>query len=74
MAATTTDALKVPGATLYYEVIGSGPVLLCIPGGPTDAGLFADLASRLAGRYTVVSYDPRVTRAALSTGCPRTSP
>jgi pimeloyl-ACP methyl ester carboxylesterase len=59
MAATTTNTLKVPGATLYYEVIGSGPVLLCIPGGPTDAGLFSDLASRLASRYTVVSYDPR---------------
>ena len=62
---STTDAkteartLKVPGATLYYEVRGSGPVLLCIPGGPTDAGMFADLAGRLADRYTVVTYDPR---------------
>jgi pimeloyl-ACP methyl ester carboxylesterase len=62
---STTDAkteartLKVPGATLYYEVRGSGPVLLCIPGGPTDAGMFADLAARLADRYTVVTYDPR---------------
>ena len=26
--------LKVPGATLYYEVWGSGPLLLVIPGGP----------------------------------------
>src|ERR687888_607232 len=51
--------LKVPGATLYYEIRGSGPVLLCISGGPTDAGMFADLAGRLAGRYTVVSYDQR---------------
>jgi pimeloyl-ACP methyl ester carboxylesterase len=51
--------LKVPGATLYYEIRGSGPVLLCIPGGPTDAGLFGDLADRLADRYTVVTYDPR---------------
>jgi pimeloyl-ACP methyl ester carboxylesterase len=62
---STTDAkteartLKVSGATLYYEVRGSGPVLLCIPGGPTDAGMFADLAARLADRYTVVTYDPR---------------
>ena len=59
MASTTTDSLKVPGATIYYEVSGSGPVLLCIPGGPTDAGMFADLAARLADRYTVVRYDPR---------------
>ena len=51
--------LKVPGATLYHEVRGSGPVLLCIPGGPTDAGMFTDLARRLADRYTVVTYDPR---------------
>jgi pimeloyl-ACP methyl ester carboxylesterase len=51
--------LKVPGATLYYEVRGSGPMLLCIPGGPTDAGIFSDLAGRLADSYTVVTYDPR---------------
>lgn len=51
--------LKVPGATLYYEIRGSGPVLLCISGGPTDAGMFTDLAGRLADRYTVVSYDQR---------------
>jgi pimeloyl-ACP methyl ester carboxylesterase len=51
--------VKVPGATLYVEVRGSGPVLLCISGGPTDAGMFTDLAERLANRYTVVSYDQR---------------
>lgn len=53
------STLKVPGATLYVEVRGSGPVLLCISGGPTDAGMFTDLAGRLADRYTVVSYDQR---------------
>jgi pimeloyl-ACP methyl ester carboxylesterase len=52
-------SLKVPGATLYVEVRGSGPVLLCITGGPTDAGMFTDLAERLADRYTVVTYDQR---------------
>jgi pimeloyl-ACP methyl ester carboxylesterase len=51
--------VTVPGATLYLEIRGSGPVLLCISGGPTDAGLFTDLAGRLADRYTVVSYDQR---------------
>src|SRR5688500_10153152 len=59
MTETTTGTLSVPGATLYYEVSGSGPVLLCIPGGPTDAGMFMDLAGRLSDRYTVVCYDPR---------------
>jgi len=52
-------SVRVPGATLYFEVRGAGPALLCISGGPTDAGLFADLASRLADRYTVVAYDQR---------------
>jgi pimeloyl-ACP methyl ester carboxylesterase len=56
---TTSATLKVPGATLYYEVRGSGPTLLIIPGGPQDAGVFADLAQRLADRYTVVTFDPR---------------
>ena len=51
--------LKVPGAQIYYEVQGTGPVLLMIPGGPTDAGIFAPLASLLADKYTVVRYDPR---------------
>ena len=33
-----THTLKVPGASLYYELRGSGPVLLFMPGGPADAG------------------------------------
>lgn len=51
--------LQVPGASIYYEVRGSGPVLLCIPGGPADAGAFRKLAEELAPHYTVVTYDPR---------------
>lgn len=51
--------LTVRGASLYLEVRGSGPVLLCISGAPTDAGIFSDLAAWLADRYTVVSYDQR---------------
>jgi pimeloyl-ACP methyl ester carboxylesterase len=54
-----TRTVKVPGAALYVEVRGSGPVLLCITGGPTDAGMFADLGGRLTDRHTVVSYDQR---------------
>jgi pimeloyl-ACP methyl ester carboxylesterase len=57
--ATRVDALKVLGATLYYEVRGSGPVLLMIPGGPADAGVFLGIAGLLADSYTVVTYDPR---------------
>jgi predicted RNA polymerase sigma factor/pimeloyl-ACP methyl ester carboxylesterase len=59
MNATTTNTLKVPGATLYYEVQGSGPVLLLICGGIYDARTYAGLAERLADRYTVITYDRR---------------
>jgi pimeloyl-ACP methyl ester carboxylesterase len=54
----TTHMLDVPGARLYYERRGSGPLLLLI-GSPMDSGGFAPLASALADRYTVVTYDPR---------------
>ena len=54
-----SSRLKVPGATLYYEVRGSGPMLLLIPGGATDAGIFAELSRAMAGHFTVVTYDPR---------------
>src|SRR6202521_517024 len=55
----TAERLAVPGANLYYEVRGSGPVLLMMPGGPADAGNFRHIAEQLAGDYTVVTYDPR---------------
>src|ERR1700694_4503611 len=55
----TAERLAVPGANLYYEVRGSGPVLLMMPGGPADAGNFRPLAEQLAPDYTVVTYDPR---------------
>src|ERR1700730_18611230 len=51
--------LKVPGASIYYEVCGSGPVLLMMPGGPADAGAFRGIVGELAPHYTVVTYDPR---------------
>jgi clorobiocin biosynthesis protein CloN7 len=50
--------LDVPGARLYYERRGSGPLLLMI-GSPMDSTGFAGLAGALADRYTVVTYDPR---------------
>jgi pimeloyl-ACP methyl ester carboxylesterase len=56
---TKPATLKVPGATLYYQVTGTGPTLLIIPGGPQDAGVFDALSTALADRYTVVTYDPR---------------
>lgn len=58
-ASVETTTVHVRGATLYVETRGEGPVLLLIGGGPTDAGVFTDLAGRLADRYTVVAYDQR---------------
>jgi pimeloyl-ACP methyl ester carboxylesterase len=55
---TAAQTLDVPGARLYYERQGAGPLLLLI-GSPMDSTGFAGLASPLAGRYTVVTYDPR---------------
>ena len=57
--ARTTENLTVPGARLYYEVTGSGPVLLLIHGAPANADVFAPIVHLLAGDYTVVRYDTR---------------
>ncbi|GAB3881076.1 alpha/beta hydrolase [Kibdelosporangium lantanae] len=51
--------LKVPGATLYYQVQGHGPVLLILMGGSGDADAASGLAGHLASHYTVVTYDRR---------------
>jgi len=59
MGAKTVNKLTVPGATLHYEVSGSGPVLLLIAGGGTDAGIFSGIVGQLSADYTVVAYDPR---------------
>jgi pimeloyl-ACP methyl ester carboxylesterase len=45
------------GGRLYYEVRGSGPLLLVI-GQPMPSGPFAPLADLLAEDHTVVTYDP----------------
>jgi pimeloyl-ACP methyl ester carboxylesterase len=54
-----TQTLEVPGAHLHYEVGGSGPVLLLIPGGAMDGGVFGGMVGALAHDYTVATYDPR---------------
>ncbi len=54
----TSYWLHVPGAHLYYELQGSGPVLMLI-GHPMDSAPFALIASLLATDHTVVTYDPR---------------
>ena len=65
-AAATTNYLTVPGARLYYEVSGSGPVLLLIHGAPADAAVFAPIVGLLEQEYTIVRYDTRgISRSAV---------
>ena len=69
-----TGYLDVPGAILYYEVMGFGPTLLLIPGGAADAGDFARIISSRADRYTVVTFAPRGTsRSRLTDTAPNLS-
>ncbi len=62
MTTTSTDrrtgSLAVPGARLYYEIRGSGP-LLALHAAPMDAASFAPAADLLAEHYTVLTSDPR---------------
>jgi pimeloyl-ACP methyl ester carboxylesterase len=53
------DRLRVGGATIFYRVRGSGPLLLILPGGDGDADTADGLCNQLIDRYTVVTYDRR---------------
>ena len=59
MRIVKNGTLQVPGASIYYEVRGSGPILLLIHGGGGDADKFHSIADHLANWYTVVTYDRR---------------
>lgn len=62
--------LDRPGASLSYDVAGSGPLLLLIPGGAMDSAPFAGLQAALADRVTVARYDARGIGASRFTGDP----
>ena len=57
-AQLTAGRLDVPGASLHYEVRGSGPLTLVV-GQPMTSEPFGPLADLLADQRTVVTYDPR---------------
>jgi pimeloyl-ACP methyl ester carboxylesterase len=64
-----SGTLQVPGATLYYEVSGAGPVLLLLPGSGGDAAVFDPILEPLAQYFTVVTIDPRgYSRSVLDPG------
>jgi pimeloyl-ACP methyl ester carboxylesterase len=54
----TAQTLDVADARLYYEVRGTGP-LVVLAGAPMDAQAFGPLAELLATDYTVLTTDPR---------------
>ena len=51
--------LEVPGARLYYEIHGSGPLMLMVPGSNGEADVFKMVTEHLVAHYTVVTYDRR---------------
>src|SRR5260370_33524 len=53
------STLKVPSAQLFYEVSGSGPLLILIPGASGVGEVFRQVAHELISRYQVVTYDRR---------------
>ena len=53
------STLKVSGAQLFYEVSGSGPLLILIPGAAGTGEVFHPLAHHLISQYQVVTYDRR---------------
>ncbi len=71
---TKSEILKVPGARLYYEVQGSGPVLLLIPAAPPTPGSSPVLPDswRTGSRWRLMTRAE--TLAAISTGPPRPKP
>jgi pimeloyl-ACP methyl ester carboxylesterase len=52
-------AVEVVGGSLWYRTQGMGPALILMGGGPSNANTLEPLASRLAGDFTVVTYDRR---------------
>lgn len=49
--------LEVPGASLYYESVGSGPMLLCISGANGSCDIWRGFAEHLKDRFTIVTCD-----------------
>jgi pimeloyl-ACP methyl ester carboxylesterase len=62
MSLTKSGTLRVPGASLSYEMRGSGPLLLLIVGGGGGAGDWNGFFNHLTDAYTVVTYDRRAAR------------
>ena len=53
------SVLPVPEAHIYYETLGSGPLLVMVPGATGTAESLRKAGERLAQTYTVAIYDRR---------------
>lgn len=51
--------LNVDSAKINYNILGSGQVLILVPGGNGNAGVFSELARHLSTHYKVVTFDRR---------------
>ena len=56
---TFSGTIEVPGASLFYRLHGTGPLLLISESGEGDADRSTDLIEQLADTYTVATYDRR---------------
>jgi pimeloyl-ACP methyl ester carboxylesterase len=59
MARPLPTMVDANGTQLYYEIRGSGPTLLFIPGAEGDAEEYARVAGLLQDEFTILSYDRR---------------
>jgi pimeloyl-ACP methyl ester carboxylesterase len=57
--AVAEHSVTVPGGTIFYRTEGSGPPLLLIGGGPSNADTLGALAGQLGPGRTVITYDRR---------------
>ncbi len=64
----TRHTVTTEGATLSYEKLGTGPLLIMIAGAGGLGSAYRKAAALLAGQYTVITYDRRCRGA--STGDP----
>ena len=61
---TEAGTVDVNGAKLYYELRGTGPSLLFIPGAEGDAEEYLRVVELLEDEFTILSYDRRGDLAA----------
>lgn len=49
--------LEVPGASLYHEIVGEGPMLLCISGADGSCEIWRGFAEYMKSHFKVVMWD-----------------